>query len=300
MRLLLLASHPVAQGACQALLQVATVTGVGVPADRAEPWLSWARATGAPLLLLEPGPWRQQLRDHGARHGPAAALVMTFPWRIPAALRRTVPGGFINCHLGPLPEWRGPDSPFWLIRAGAAEGGVTVMQMDDDWDTGPVARFFPLALQSTDTHGIHVARLGSVLTEAATWTAKALQDDALTFRPQTTLAAATQPRPGEDDLRLNWRKPAVELERLVRAANPDHGGARTTFSEARLLVWEAQVLPAPGTVPPGQLLRIASQGPVVSTGRDALALTVVQTAHGLYGGVRFAEVYGLKPGEKFA
>jgi len=77
---------------------------------------------------------------------PDVACVACFPWRIPAALLRLPPLGWLNIHPSLLPDYRGPAPLFWALRDGAPAVGVTVHFMDQQLDAGDIAAQAPLAL----------------------------------------------------------------------------------------------------------------------------------------------------------
>jgi methionyl-tRNA formyltransferase len=145
------------------------VCGVVVPAERG----------AAPIARLAPAPPRSSLPIAGRyvspgiveiawEHGIAAfavgrladpatasalaelwpdiASAACFPHRIPAALLRLPPLGWLNVHPSLLPAHRGPAPLFWAFRDGEATTGVTVHFMDEVFDTGDIAVQAPLAL----------------------------------------------------------------------------------------------------------------------------------------------------------
>jgi methionyl-tRNA formyltransferase len=70
--------------------------------------------------------------------GIALGVAACFPWKAPASLRASLPGGVLNIHPSLLPALRGPEPVLHTLRLGLAESGVTVHLMDDGWDSGPV------------------------------------------------------------------------------------------------------------------------------------------------------------------
>jgi methionyl-tRNA formyltransferase len=77
---------------------------------------------------------------------PDVACAACFPRRIPAALLRLPPLGWLNVHPSLLPAYRGPAPLFWAFRNGETAIGVTVHVMDEGFDSGDIAAQAPLAL----------------------------------------------------------------------------------------------------------------------------------------------------------
>jgi methionyl-tRNA formyltransferase len=73
------------------------------------------------------------------RRGNAAIVLCSVPRRVPLECLASVPGGWINTHCGPLPDYRGLDAPFWCLHNGEANLAVTLHYMAEDFDTGPIA-----------------------------------------------------------------------------------------------------------------------------------------------------------------
>jgi methionyl-tRNA formyltransferase len=183
----------------------------------------------------------------------------------------------INIHGSILPRWRGAAPIHRAIEAGDAETGVTIMEMEEGLDTGPMLLMERIAIEDTDTTGsLHdkLAVLGGRMIV-----------DALQKMARGQLEAVPQPEDGvtyaakigKDEAKLDWTLPAVELSRKVRAFNPfpgAHGQAGTTT----IKIWNAQ--PADGKGQPGQVLQADAQGIVVACGTGALRLTELQKPGG--------------------
>lgn len=180
--------------------------------------------------------------------------------------------GCVNVHASLLPRWRGAAPIQWAIASGDAETGVCLMQMEAGLDTGPVLalRRTPiLPAETSETLQQRLSELGGALVreELPRFLAGGLTPD-----PQpadgVTLARLVE----KEDGRLDWSRPASELERRVRAFVP-WPGAWTQLGPQLLKVWRAEVVP--GTGPAGTVL--ASQGALdVATGERALRLLEVQ------------------------
>ena len=140
--------------------------------------------------------------------------------------------GCVNVHASLLPRWRGAAPIQRAILAGDAETGVTIMQMDVGLDTGGMllSRSVPITAETTG-QSLHdaLSELGAELIVPAV---AALAQGALTGTPQPEEGVTYAKKLERDEGRLDFHRPAVELERLVRAFDPwpgaffEHEGTR--------------------------------------------------------------------------
>jgi methionyl-tRNA formyltransferase len=93
---------------------------------------------------------------------PDVACAACFPRRVPAALLRLPPLGWLNVHPSLLPAYRGPAPLFWAFRNGEATIGVTIHFMDQEFDTGDIAAQAPLPLPD-DIGGAQADRMCAAL-----------------------------------------------------------------------------------------------------------------------------------------
>lgn len=251
------------------LLGQGVVAGVAVPVTgseengRVNEVLAQAGIT--PYRLTRKG-LAAELTTWVAATQPTAVLVLTFSWRIPAAVLGLPPQGFINFHFAALPGYRGPEPTFWQLRHGEAAGAVTAHRMAEDFDTGPVLVATPVPIGPHDTHGLHRGQLALAAVGTGRQLLAGLRGETpLREQPQDEALARYWPRPTLPDLSLDWHEPVESLARLVRAANPWNRGALTTLRGQLLRVLSLTPRPetveaAPGTIvlaAPGQALLVA-------------------------------------------
>ncbi|WP_210520951.1 methionyl-tRNA formyltransferase [Hymenobacter terricola] len=271
------------QEECDQLAQAAL--GLGLPVRRLR------RAGLGPALTA----WLQPL-------APAAVLVLTFPWRIPAAVLDLPTHGFLNFHFAALPGYRGPEPLFWQIRNGETAGAVSVHRMTADFDTGPILLAEPVPIGPGDTHGLHRAHLAGRAVPAAQRLLASLAGTAPPLTPtcQDATLARYWPRATLADVCVHWPEPAAAIERLVRAANPWNRGALTTLrgQPLRLLGVTPHPAAATGPVPPGTVLHAdTAAGVWVACGAgEALRLDMVALEEGYFTGAQLVAL-GVGAGE---
>lgn len=188
--------------------------------------------------------------------------------------------GCLNIHASLLPRWRGAAPIHRAIESGDAETGVTIMQMEEGLDTGPMLMEERLPIADTDTTGtLHdkLAGMGAGLVVRA-----------LAQLVTPGLQAVVQPEAGvtyaakisKEEAHLGWDAPAVEIARKIRAFNPFPGVTMTLAGET-IKVWEARVVDGKAGHAPGDIVVATPQdGLVVACGEQALSLQVVQKPGG--------------------
>lgn len=181
--------------------------------------------------------------------------------------------GCVNIHGSLLPRWRGAAPIHRAILAGDTETGVTTMRMDEGLDTGPM-----LLAERTPIHGddtaetVHdrLAALGATLIVS---TLDGLVQRSIDPTPQPAEGVTYAHKLGKHESLIDWRRPAAELERKVRAFHPWPGTAFEFNGEQIKVLGAALALAsgAPGTV------SIARDGfPVVACGLGGLRLLRLQ------------------------
>jgi methionyl-tRNA formyltransferase len=203
---------------------------------------------------------------------PELAVLADFGQLVPAALL-DLRHGALNLHPSLLPRHRGATPIPAAILAGDAESGVTLMRMDEGLDTGPIVAQRRVALSGTETAPELESALATVATDLLADDIEPWLRGEIAARPQAD-EEATMTRPlRREDGRLDPARPAVELERQVRAYQPWPGSFVDT-EHGRVTVWQAS-LQATSDRPPGIF------GPRgLSTADGELLLHEVQPAGG--------------------
>ena len=235
------------------------------------------------------------LRTLGAQAMVVAAYGLILPreaLEIPAL-------GCFNIHASLLPRWRGAAPIQRAILAGDRETGISIMQMDEGLDTGPVLLTERIAIGSDETAGsLHdrLAALGSKLIVRAL-------GEPRSPRPQDPAAATYAAKIDKREARIDWRETAELIDRKVRAFDPVPG-ASTSFGETVLKIWRAAPVSGVGSTPvhpaaPGTVLGADASGITVACGTGALRITELQRAGGKrVSAAAFLAGSALKPGAR--
>ncbi len=199
-----------------------------------------------------------------------AAVVVAYGLILPVPVLETPRLGCLNIHGSLLPRWRGAAPIHRALLAGDSETGITIMSMAAGLDTGPMLLKgrIPITATATATE-LHdaLATLGARLILEAL---EGLAGGRLTAQPQPAEGVTYAAKLEREEGRLDWSRPAIELERRIRALNPWPGVWFETGGE-RIKVLTAELVTGSGT--PGDLL---DQDFTVACGEGALRLTLVQ------------------------
>ena len=189
--------------------------------------------------------------------------------------------GCLNVHLSLLPKYRGAAPVARAIERGDEETGVTLMRMTPKMDSGPALLQERLAIGPRETAGELRDRLGVLGAPAAVEALNRVAAGTAEFRDQDAAGVTFAPAILKEHGLIDWRRPAVEIERLVRAMNPwpmacTFCGLQRDGRPKRLILVEAEVCDAIGA--PGEVVSLDPDGPVVATGEGALRLRRVHPA----------------------
>jgi methionyl-tRNA formyltransferase len=155
-----------------------------------------------------------------AELGADAAVVAAYGLILPGSILRAPRLGGLNVHASLLPRWRGAAPIQRALLAGDAETGITIMQMEEGLDTGPMLlqQAVPIAPDATaESLTAELATLGARLIIDAL---DGMADGTLVPRPQPQDGVSYARKISREDGWLDWRLPAASLERQVRALDP--------------------------------------------------------------------------------
>ncbi len=184
--------------------------------------------------------------------------------------------GALNIHASLLPRWRGAAPIQRAILAGDRETGISIMRMDAGLDTGPILAQRATPISREDDAGTVHDRLAALGAEMIVDSLLGLDQGRVDAHPQPATGVTYAAKITRDDAALNWRRPAEELERIVRAFRPSPG-ATTTLQGAPLKIWRASV--ESGDAPPGSLA-VVRDVLVAGCGRDRLRIEELQRPGG--------------------
>ena len=207
-------------------------------------------------------------------------VVAAYGFLIPQAVLEIPRLGCFNIHGSLLPKWRGAAPIQRAIEAGDAETGISIMQMDAGLDTGPVLLSAPLAILPDDTSASLFAKLSPLGASSMVRVLEQLPMLSPRLQPGEGVTYAKKIEKAE--ARIDWSRPAVEIERRVRAFDP-FPGTETFFAGQSLKIWRGEVVDAlsdQAVEPPGTVIASGAGAVRVQCGRGVLALKTVQKPGG--------------------
>ncbi|MES2137091.1 MAG: methionyl-tRNA formyltransferase [Pseudomonadota bacterium] len=167
------------------------------------------------------------------------AVVAAYGLILPKPILDAPEGGCVNVHASLLPRWRGAAPIQRAILAGDEVSGVTIMRMDEGLDTGPMLLRHELDIRGKNAGEVteELAKLGSdALVEWLT--------DPQPPTPQPEAGATYASKIDKAEARIDWSKPAEQIERQIRAFNPAPGAWFEVNGE-RIKLLEARIEPSP-------------------------------------------------------
>ena len=239
-----------------------------------------AKRLEIPFLERKPG-WTRALRQEPFDYLFSIvndAVLSTDTLRLPRRLA-------INYHDGPLPAYAGVHATFWSLVNGETTHGITWHVMQPEVDAGDVVRQIHFPVSSADTSASLNTRCFNVALESFRALTGDLILDRLSPQPQDLVCRSYYARHRRPDLRLDWRKSAVKLVALCRAAqfgfhpNP-FGLPKTWFNRTVLLVQDAEVVPQAARCSPGTVEALTDDGVDVATGDGVLRLRSLLSPEG--------------------
>ncbi|MEY5036978.1 MAG: hypothetical protein RL472_84 [Pseudomonadota bacterium] len=198
--------------------------------------------------------------------GADVAVVVAYGLILPQQILDAPRLGCLNIHASLLPRWRGAAPIHRAIMSGDSETGICIMQMDAGLDTGPVLlrESTPIKADET-TSDLHdrLAAMGSRMI------VQALADLPLPAVPQSEQGVTYAAKIDKSEARIDWARPALEVDRLIRGLSPfpgawcDAAGERVKLLRSRI---------ASGQGKPGEVLT----GLTIACGEGAIEVTLAQ------------------------
>jgi methionyl-tRNA formyltransferase len=234
-------------------------------ADRPSPVQARAEALGLPVRHPVSLRGEDAVRDFAAL-GADIAVVVAYGLILPQAVLDAPRLGCLNIHASLLPRWRGAAPIHRAIMAGDPQTGVCIMRMEAGLDTGPVLLREALEIGAEETTAELHDRLSQL---GARLIVEALDRLPLPAVPQPPEGVTYAAKIDKAEARVDWSRPAVEVDRLIRGLSPFPGawievnGERVKLLRSRL---------AEGRGAPGQVLH----GFTVACGDGAVEITEAQ------------------------
>ena len=195
-------------------------------ADRGVPSRTLERSMSEPGLLDAVSAWR-----------PDAFLVAGWYHMVPKSWRDLAPA--YGLHASLLPDYSGGAPLVWAIINGETQTGITLFQMDDGVDSGPIVGQAKEPIYADDTIATLYARIEQRGLDLLADALPRLADGSATVQPQPAEGRRVMPQRSPEDGLIVWSTDSRSLERFVRAQTRPYPGAFSMLDGARLTIWAA-------------------------------------------------------------
>ncbi|MFF9015393.1 methionyl-tRNA formyltransferase [Streptomyces sp. NPDC014870] len=284
MKLVFAGTPEVAVPALDALLAsgrhevAAVVTRPDAPAGRGRRLVASPvaeRAEEAGIEILKPARPRDEAFLARLREiAPDCCPVVAYGALLPKVALDIPAQGWVNLHFSLLPAWRGAAPVQHAVMAGDEVTGASTFQIEEGLDSGPVYGVITEDVRPTDTSGDLLTRLAFAGAGLLAATMDGIEDGTLKAVPQPADGITLAPKIQVEDAHVDWKAPALRVDRVVRGCTPAPG-AWTLFRGERLKLIQTALLPDRTDLTPGELA--AGKNNVhVGTGSHAVELLWVQ------------------------
>ena len=182
--------------------------------------------------------------------------------------------GWINLHFSLLPAWRGAAPVQRSIWAGDEMTGATTFRIVRELDAGPTYGLMTEVVRPTDTAGDLHGRLAEGGSSLMVATLDGIEDGSLEAREQPADGISIAPKIEVEDARVDWREPAVGVDRRIRACSP-FPGAWTEYDGERVKLGPVTPVEGADDLAPG-VLRVGKNEVLVGTASNAVRLGEVK------------------------
>jgi methionyl-tRNA formyltransferase len=196
-------------------------------ADKGLPCRTLVRSMSEPGLIEAVAEWR-----------PDAFLVAGWYHMVPKTWRSLAPA--YGLHASLLPDYSGGAPLVWAMINGETKTGITMFQMDDGIDSGPIVGWAEEPIHADDTIATLYARIEERGLEVLAQSLPALADGSALLRVQSTAGRRVMPQRSPEDGMLDWSCEAAYLDRFVRAQSRPYPGAFSMLGEVRVTIWVAR------------------------------------------------------------
>jgi methionyl-tRNA formyltransferase len=204
------------------------------------------------------------------------ALVLAYGRILPPTVLKAPVCGCLNLHASILPRYRGAAPINWAIVRGETETGMSLMQMDEGLDTGPVFTVRRVPIGENETAGELGVRLGALAADLVTSDVPRVVRGELTAAPQDHAAATLAPLLEKEHGRIDWQKPAAQVHDHVRGMTPwPSAFTRAGDKLLKVLATRRSTLVAKGELP-GTIVAADAGGVVVACTDGVLELLRAQ------------------------
>jgi methionyl-tRNA formyltransferase len=201
---------------------------------------------------------------------PDVALVAAYGRILPAGVLAAPRLGCVNLHASLLPAYRGAAPIQWALLDGQTETGISLMQMDEGMDTGPVFALRRHAIGADTNAGELTSELAALAADMVAREFLEVLAGRSKATPQDDARATLAPPIQREQLAIDWRQSSRTIVNQIRAFAPAPG-AYTFASGRRLKILSAREGTSGHAAEPGRIIT-GPQGIEIACGEGTLEL----------------------------
>jgi len=236
------------------------------------------------LPVFQPASAKTGELEHALKtSGAELAVVVAYGKILPPAVLTALPRGCINVHASRLPKYRGAAPIQWAVILGDRETGISIMQLDEGLDTGPVLLDRVVPIDPEETAGELMARLAPVGAEVVLEAVRQLAAGTAQIIPQDPSQATYARILTKADGLIDFAQPAAAVAARIRGVDPWPGAhahliAKTNAQPQLVKLFHASPAEHIGDTPPGHIVAIEKIGALIACDSGAVWVRELQLA----------------------
>lgn len=188
---------------------------------------------------------------------------MSFDQKIKEPLLSLADKGFINCHAGNLPYYRGRSVINWAIINNESFIGLTIHYMDSGYDTGDIILQEKVSINVDDDYQVVLYKVIEAFPALLVKAIKQIENNTATRTKQSHLEGTYFPKRMPGDEVINWHDTSLNIYNFIRALAKPAVGATTYYKNRPVKIWEASFIEAPTYIGnPGQVIQVLEQNEI--------------------------------------
>ena len=221
----------------------------------------------------------KKVHERIAQIAPDVMVVVAYGLILPKAFLSLPRYGCLNIHASLLPRWRGAAPIQRAIEAGDSQTGVSIMQMEEGLDTGPVLLSASLPITPDCTASVLHDRLAEMGGELILSALQAIEQGRASFTPQQDNDAIYAAKIRKEEAALDFSQPCTAIANKIRAFNP-FPGCLARSGDIPVKIWNATATDCPDGMKAGKILSADENGIVVACGQGAIRIHELQKPGG--------------------
>lgn len=198
---------------------------------------------------------------------------MSFDQIVKKELREVSKYGFINCHAGKLPNYRGRNVINWALINDEKEIGITVHFLDDGIDTGDIISQACIPITEEDNYGTLLEKVEHKCPEILLDAIYKIKYGRYNPIKQNFIAGSYFSYRREGDELIDWNWTSRKIHNFIRALYHPGPGAQTFYKNQKIYIWESEETNYPSYIStPGEVIYKDAEGVIVKTGDTAIKI----------------------------